>query len=159
MALIIKKFASSLSRSPGRISILGYAGLISLGTFLLLLPVSTVNGHLKLIDALFTAASAVCVTGLTVVDTLTTFTFFGKAVILGLIQVGGIGIMVVSTVFLFLIGKKVSLTGRILIRDTYSYGQGKGVLSLIKDILVFTFVIEFIGAIILFFRFYSHQSI
>lgn len=157
--LIIRKFANSLSRSPGRISIAGYAVLIALGTFLLALPVSTVNGHLHLVDALFTASSAVCVTGLTVVDTPLTFTLFGKAVILVLIQVGGIGIMVLSTVFLFSIGKKVSLTGKLLIRDTYSYGEGNGVLSLVKDIIVFTFMIEFVGAVILFFRFYPQQSI
>ncbi|RLC05837.1 MAG: hypothetical protein DRH34_01640 [Deltaproteobacteria bacterium] len=157
MKLIISKLERSFSNSPGRIAVIGYTALIILGTFLLYLPVST-NDHLHFVDALFTAASAVCVTGLTIVDTAGTFTLFGKMVILSLIQVGGIGIMVLSTIFLFSIGKKVSITGRILLQDTYSLSHGKGTLPLIKDIVLFTVAIESIGAVILFFRFHSGQT-
>ncbi|WP_457551099.1 TrkH family potassium uptake protein [Desulfobacula sp.] len=159
MKLVTRDFSAILSRSPGRISILGYSILIALGTGLLLMPISTIAGHMNFVDAMFTASSAVCVTGLTVVDTFGTFTLFGKIVILLLIQIGGIGIMVLSTVFLFSIGKKISMTGRTLIRDTYSYGDGKGVLYLVKDVLRFTFVIEFIGAVFMFSRFYAYQPI
>ena len=157
MKLIISKLERVFSNSPGRIAVIGYTALIILGTFLLYLPVST-NDHLHFVDALFTAASAVCVTGLTIVDTAGTFTLFGKMVILSLIQVGGIGIMVLSTIFLFSIGKKVSITGRILLQDTYSLSHGKGTLPLIKDILLFTVAIEAIGAVILFSRFHSDQT-
>lgn len=149
----------NLWASPGRISILGYGLLILSGTLLLLLPVSTVSGRISFIDAMFTAASAVCVTGLTVVDTPSTFTLFGKSVILGLIQAGGIGIMILSTAFLFSVGKRVSMTGRLLIRDTYSYGEGKGMKTLVKDVLRFTIAIEAIGALVLFSRFYGHQPV
>ena len=158
MKLITKTLARSFARSPGQILILGYAVLIAMGTVFLLLPMATVKGKLAFIDAVFTASSAVCVTGLTVVDTSGVFTLLGKAIILVLIQIGGIGIMVVSTIFLFSIGKKVSMTGRMLIRDTYSYGEGQGVFSLVKDILFFTMVIELIGAMLMFFRFHSQGS-
>ncbi|WP_022664737.1 TrkH family potassium uptake protein [Desulfospira joergensenii] len=154
-----KTWAASISQSPGRLSILMYGLLIFMGTFLLLLPVSTVSGRLPFIDAMFTAASAVCVTGLTVADTASTFTLFGKSVILGLIQIGGIGIMVLSTAFLFSMGRRVSMTGRQMIRDTYSYGEGKGMKSLVKDVLRFTFAIEFIGALFMFSRFYGLQPL
>nr|WP_319495053.1 TrkH family potassium uptake protein [uncultured Desulfobacter sp.] len=133
--------------SPGRISMLSYAVLILLGATLLLLPAATEKGEISFIDALFTSASAVCVTGLIVVDTASTFTFFGKAVIMALIQAGGIGIMVLSTMFLLTLGKRVGMTGRQMLSDTYSYGQGKNVYSLVKEILIFTFVIELIGAV------------
>jgi len=132
--------------SPGRVSMLSYAVLILLGAILLLLPASTEKGHLDFIDALFTSASAVCVTGLIVVDTTSTFTLFGKVVIIALIQAGGLGIMVLSTIFLVTLGKRVSMTGRQMLSETYSYGQGKNVYSLVKEIVIFTFIIELIGA-------------
>ncbi len=122
------------------------------------LPISTINRHIQFVDALFTAASAVCVTGLTSVDTGATFTLFGKMVILGLIQVGGVGIMVLSTLFLFSLGKKISLNGKMLLKDTYNLSGGKGTLSLIKDIVLFTAVVEFIGSVVLFSRFSSDQT-
>jgi trk system potassium uptake protein TrkH len=135
--------------SPGRVSMLSYAVLILLGAMLLLLPASTEKGHLDFIDALFTSASAVCVTGLIVVDTTSTFTLFGKVVIIALIQAGGLGIMVLSTIFLVTLGKRVSMTGRQMLSETYSYGQGKNVYSLVKEIVIFTFIIELIGAVLM----------
>ncbi len=131
--------------SPGRVSMLSYAVLILLGAMLLLLPASTEKGHLDFIDALFTSASAVCVTGLIVVNTASTFTLFGKVVIIALIQTGGLGIMVLSTIFLVTLGKRVSMTGRQMLSETYSYGQGKNVYSLVKEIVIFTFIILEIG--------------
>jgi trk system potassium uptake protein TrkH len=157
MKLPLGKLEKSFTDSPARISIIGYASLILLGAFLLWLPVST-SRHIQFVDALFTAASAVCVTGLTSVDTATTFTLPGKMVILGLIQVGGIGIMVLSTLFLSSIGKKISLSGKLLLKDTYNLSGGKGTLVLIKDIILFTAVIEIIGAVVLFSRFSSGQT-
>ena len=148
---------SGFLNSPGRISIFSYLLLILLGSGILMLPACLKTGRLDFIDALFTAASAVCVTGLSTVDTAGTFTLAGRTVILVLIQVGGIGIMVLSTVFLLTLGRKVSMTGRILIRDTYSFSHGNRVQSLVWDIIKFTLVIEGIGALVLFFRFYPSQ--
>ncbi|MBU1196759.1 MAG: TrkH family potassium uptake protein [Proteobacteria bacterium] len=150
----------SLSQSPTRILILGYMLLILLGSLLLMLPRATrIQGHLPFIDALFTSASAVCVTGLTVVDTAGTFSFFGQIILVLLIQTGGLGIMVVSTVFILSLGKKVGLTGKTIMRDTYSFEEGREIFSLLKEILLFTLSIEFIGALVLFLRFRTTQSI
>lgn len=146
-----------LSRAPGRISILGYAVFILGGAGLLMLPASLNTEGLSFIDALFTSASAVCVTGLTVVDTASTFSELGRWILLGLIQTGGIGIMILSTVFLLSIGRRVSMAGRTLIRDTYSVTEGKGTLPLVWNVLKVTAVIEGIGAGILFFRFIASR--
>ena len=124
-----------------------------------MLPLATINEKLQFIDALFTASSAACVTGLTAVDTSCTFTIWGKIIILVLIQIGGIGIMALSTIFLLSIGKKMNMTGRILISDTYSFDEGQGVIPLVKNIILFTLVIELIGAILMFFRFQSETTI
>jgi len=130
-----------------------------MGTFFLMLPLATINEKLQFIDALFTASSAACVTGLTAVDTSCTFTIWGKIIILVLIQIGGIGIMALSTIFLLSIGKKMNMTGRILISDTYSFDDGQGVIPLVKNIVLFTLVIELIGAILMFFRFQPETTI
>ena len=124
-----------------------------------MLPLATINEKLQFIDALFTASSAACVTGLTAVDTSCTFTIWGKIIILVLIQIGGIGIMALSTIFLLSIGKKMNMTGRILISDTYSFDDGLGVIPLVKNIVLFTLVIELIGAILMFFRFQPETTI
>ena len=124
-----------------------------------MLPLATINEKLQFIDALFTASSAACVTGLTAVDTSCTFTIWGKIIILVLIQIGGIGIMALSTIFLLSIGKKMNMTGRILISDTYSFDDGQGVIPLVKNIVLFTLVIELIGAILMFFRFQPETTI
>src|SRR4051794_2242761 len=99
---------------PPKILVLGFAGIILLGTLFLTFPVSTVDGKgLHFLNALFTATSATCVTGLVVVDTGTTFTHFGQIVILSLIQIGGLGFMTFATLFAFLLGKRISLKERI----------------------------------------------
>ncbi|MCF6247864.1 MAG: ATPase [Desulfobacula sp.] len=159
----MKPFSETFSRAiavrPGRILMLGYLLLIIGGTFLLMLPQATLAGHISLINAVFTAASAACVTGLTVVDTGTTFTPVGRTIILVLMQIGGLGIMVFSTLFLLSVGKKISLAGKLMIRDTYSIEEGRGVLFLLKEIVLFTGVIEIAGAGLLFFRFHRTQSL
>ena len=156
MQLAKRPFDKRMSVPPGRFLVLGYLLLILAGTAFLLLPAATVSGSMSVLDALFTSASAVCVTGLAVVDTAGTFTVLGKTVILVLIQVGGLGIMVLSTLFLFSLGRKVSMTGRMLIHDTYSHDSGQNVKALLKDLLVFTLVIEGAGGLLLFARF-IHQ--
>lgn len=159
MKSFLRKLIKTVSRSPGQLAIFSYALLILCGASLLMLPASLNTRSLSFIDALFTSASAVCVTGLTVVDTGGTFTDLGRWILLLLIQVGGIGIMVLSTALLLSIGRRVSMTGRTLIQDTYSVYEGDGILSLIWNTIKFTIVIEGIGALILFFRFYPSQPV
>jgi len=97
---------------PGTILLSSYLVTIGVGTFLLLLPASTVSGTISFIDAIFTATSAVCVTGLIVVDTGSYFTLFGQHIILALIQLGGLGVMTISVTIFLMIGKQVSFKQR-----------------------------------------------
>lgn len=142
----------SILNSPARILITGFAVLILIGAILLVLPVSTSGPCLSFIDALFTATSASCVTGLAVVDTGTVLSSFGQTVILILIQVGGIGIMSFSTLFLMIAGKRPSLAGRIVIKDTFTHGGDQSPQSILRDVVLFTFLIEGIGASLVFLR-------
>ncbi|MCP3941020.1 MAG: Trk family potassium uptake protein [Desulfobacteraceae bacterium] len=154
-AFIIKP----LINAPGRILILGYTLLILTGAGLLMLPVATCQGYLNFVDALFTAGSAVCVTGLSVTNISTTFSTFGQVVIMGLIQVGGIGIMMVSTLFLLSFGKTLGLTNKSLMKEIYSNDGAKGTIIILKDVIVFTLTIEILGALIMFTRFFPEKSV
>ncbi|MGZ9818183.1 TrkH family potassium uptake protein [Peribacillus simplex] len=139
---------------PPKILVMGFAALILIGAYLLTLPISTENGNgLSFLNALFTSTSATCVTGLVVVDTETTFTKFGELVILSLIQVGGLGFMTFATFFFFLLGKKISLKSRLLLQESLNNLSMAGVVRLVKRILIFTAVIEILGAVILSIRF------
>jgi len=101
--------------SPFSLPIIFFAGVIGTGTLLLHAPFSASDHAISWIDALFTATSATCVTGLVVVDTGTFFSFAGQAVILGLIQAGGLGIMTFTGLAFYLLRHKVSLTDRIAV--------------------------------------------
>jgi trk system potassium uptake protein TrkH len=139
---------------PPKILVLGFATLILIGSFLLTLSIATVDGNgLSFLNALFTATSATCVTGLVVVDTGSTFTKFGQLVILSLIQVGGLGFMTFATFFFFLLGKKISLKDRLLLQESLNNLSIEGIVRLVKRVLIFTAVIEMVGAIILSIRF------
>ncbi len=143
----------TITRSPARALILGFAFLIITGTCLLMMPGSSSIKNFKAIDALFTSTSAVCVTGLTVVDTLTGFTSFGQFIILLLIQIGGLGIMTVSTLFLVLSGKRPSFTDHNVIQKSFSFSKNQNLSAVLKGIFFFTIVLETSGAVILFFCF------
>ncbi|TQR29911.1 Trk family potassium uptake protein [Lysinibacillus sphaericus] len=148
----MKTFKNKLN--PPKILVLGFAVIISIGTFLLMLPVATVDGKgLSFLDALFTATSATCVTGLVVVDTGDTFSIFGELVILFLIQIGGLGFMTFATLLFLLLGKKISLKERLLLKEAFNNISIAGLVKLVKRILLFTALIEFIGGIILSIRF------
>ena len=136
---------------PGRLITLGFATVILLGTFLLLLPIS-VNPGMKVgvIDALFTATSAVCVTGLIAIDTADHFTAFGRAVVALLIQIGGLGVTSVGVGFILAAGKRVGFKGRLLVREALNVDSSKGVVRLIKAILLTTLFFEAVGAILSF---------
>lgn len=128
------------------------------GTLLLLFPFSTKSGQISVIDALFTSTSSVCVTGLVVQDTPTYFSPAGQVVLLILFQLGGLGIMTFSTLFLVAAGKKISIKDRIVIQEGFHYAAPKDFKSLIKDIFYFTLIIELVGTFLLFFRFLKDYS-
>lgn len=139
---------------PPKVLVLGFGGIILIGAILLTMPVSTIDGKgLSFLNALFTSTSATCVTGLVVVDTGTTFTLFGQLVILSLIQVGGLGFMTFATLFAFLVGKRISLKERMLLQESLNNLSIEGIVRLVRRILIFTAVIEFVGAVLLTFRF------
>ncbi len=148
-----------LFRSPARFTISGFAALIFVGTALLMLPAASAIGNLKFVDALFTAVSSSCVTGLIVVDTGSALSKFGQLVVLGLIQIGGLGIMTMSTLFLLLGGRRPSLVGRMVIQDTFTGGGEQSVPDIIRDVVLFTVVIEGIGAALIFVRFLPGKTV
>ena len=127
-----------------------FAVLISVGTLLLMLPMSAADGHAtRFIDALFTATSAACVTGLVVVDTANHWSPFGQVVIMVLIQLGGFGIMAGSTLLLFLFLRRTTLRDRVLVQESLGGMQLGTVTTLVKRIAIFTLVCELIGAVVL----------
>jgi len=134
---------------PGTILLSSYLVTIGVGTFLLLLPASTVTGAISFIDAIFTATSAVCVTGLIVVDTGSYFTVFGQYIILALIQLGGLGIMTISVTIFLMIGKKVSFKQRMAMQDLFAHTPREDINQLVKSILCFTVIAELTGILLL----------
>lgn len=144
---------------PAKIVVGSFLAVIILGTFLLTLPVATVDGRgLSVVNAIFTATSATCVTGLIVVDTGRFFTLFGQLVILALIQVGGLGVMTFSTFFLGILGRRLSLRGKIVVQDALNYYEMSSLLELVKYILIFTFVLESLGTLLLSFAFCPREG-
>ncbi len=129
---------------------LGFAGLILLGGILLALPISSRDGQsIPFLNALFTSASACCVTGLVLYDTWTQFTIFGQAVIMLLIQVGGLGFMTVSILVSIMVGRRIGLHRRYVLMDTLGALQVGGVVRLTRRALAVTAVCEGIGAAVL----------
>lgn len=136
--------------NPAQILSIGFLTLIFIGALLLMLPISTNDGHeLSFLDAIFEATSAVCVTGLVVVDTGTTFTIFGQCVLLFLIQTGGLGFMTVGVVIAIFLGKNIGLKGRLMIQESLNQLSLEGMVRLVKFILLFTLLFEAIGALLL----------
>jgi trk system potassium uptake protein TrkH len=148
----VKTFVSR-HLSPSRIFIYSFAGVILIGALLLSLPVSATRGPLSFINALFTATSAVCVTGLVVIDTGKDLTALGQVVTLFLIQIGGLGIITFSTVFFVLMGRGMSFKGREIVQTTFLHSPSKDFLIILKSILWFTFAFESLGAAFLLIRF------
>lgn len=152
MASPISKFTEFrfLKLSPPQILVLGFAVVILTGTLLLMLPFSSASGHsLRFIDALFTATSATCVTGLVVVDTGTYFSGFGQTVILVLIQIGGLGFMTMATLFALLLKRKISLRDRLILQEAMNQSSMEGIVRLIRKVLLYSLVIEAGGAVLL----------
>ncbi|MFD2517470.1 TrkH family potassium uptake protein [Salinimicrobium flavum] len=141
---------SSRLLNPAQLFIASFLTLILLGTLLLLLPKATHEG-ISALDALFTATSAVCVTGLIVVDTGTYFTQFGQIIILILIQLGGIGIMTFASYFSYFFRGKSSYENQIMLKDMTNSEKIGEVFSVLKKIVLVTFIIELVGAVLIFF--------
>ncbi len=139
---------------PAVVFVYGFAGLIIGGAVILTLPFASADGEATpFINALFTATSAVCVTGLVVVDTGTHWNGFGQAVVLALIQAGGFGFMTSSTLFLLVLRRQASLRERVLLTEAFGGGGLGSVLALARKVIIFTAVVEGAGATILALRF------
>lgn len=140
--------------SPGTIVVLGGVAAIIIGTILLLLPWATpASKPLSIIDALFTATSAVCVTGLIVADTATDFTVFGQTIVLILIQIGGLGYATLVTMLLLTMGRQIGLRDRLMMAEALSSLNLQGLIPFIKTIVLWTFMLELSGAMLLSIRF------
>lgn len=136
--------------SPAQVLVLGFAALILTGTILLSLPIAAQSGQpTPFLTALFTATSAACVTGLVVVDTGIHYSLFGQLVILSLIQIGGLGIMTITTLFALMMRKRINLRERLLIQEGINALSLEGIVRLTRNIIGLTLLIEGIGAVIL----------
>jgi len=139
--------------TPVNLPLLSFALLIIIGTILLMLPAAANGPRLATVDALFTATSATCVTGLVVVDTGSRLSLFGQWVVLVLIQCGGLGIMTFSIVLIMLMTGRVSFIQRSVIQDTFTHSPDIRLPSLVLHVVIFTLVLEAAGAALLFLRF------
>lgn len=142
---------------PVRIIVVSFALLIFLGTLLLTLPISSRGGWTDPLTAFFTATSATCVTGLSVVDTTTYWTVFGQAVILVLIQLGGLGLSTFAIGFSLLVRRKLGIRERMLASES-SGGENMDAAALLKLMLGFTFACEFVGAGLLLLRLFPQYG-
>ncbi len=139
---------------PAQIMVLSFGGVILLGALILMLPISSQSRVVTpFIDTLFTATSAVCVTGLVVVDTGTYWSVFGKTIILILIQIGGIGFMTMTTSLAIIMGKKIGLRNRMIMQEALNQFSLAGVIRLTKYVIMITFMVELAGAALLSIRF------
>lgn len=141
--------------NPFRLLPVSFAAMIGIGTILLLFPQATASGRkTTVLDALFTATSAVCVTGLSVLDTATHWTGFGKAIILFLIQVGGLGIVTVVSIGILLVADRIGLSHtRVLAADLHTDGYGS-VSKLVRNIVLTTLAFEVLFAVVLSARYF-----
>ncbi len=144
-------FGSLLERTlhPTQVLVLSFVGAILGGAALLMTPTASIGAPLGFIDALFTATSATCVTGLVVVDTGTHLSGFGQGVVLALIQLGGLGIMTYSSVFLLVLGRGLSFRGQALLEETLGRKQRTPAQKLVRDVFLYTLLIEAVGALLL----------
>ena len=148
------RFYRFLTANPPVSLMLSFIAVITVGAILLMLPASSNNGTVTpFVDALFTSTSATCVTGLTVVDTPTHYSLFGQIVILLLIQIGGLGIMTISTAFALLMGQRLTLKLENVMHSVVGETQTVNLFELLKNIIFVTLIIEAIGAAVLFLSF------
>ena len=139
--------------NPARYLIGGFLALILLGSLLLTLPAATRSEGISYLDALFTATSAVCLTGLVVVDTGTFFSPFGQVVIMGLIFIGTLGFMTMATMVFIFLGRRISLRDRLLVKEMLNQESLTGLIPLVKAIVLLVVLCELAGAALLSIRF------
>lgn len=148
-----------LYESPPRLLMIGFALIIFIGSQLLALPIASQAGtRTAYIDALFTATTATCVTGLVTVDTGTHYSTFGHIVILMLIQVGGLGFMTMATLFAFFLKRRISLKDRLVLQEALNQGSIEGIVRLVRRVVFYALSIEAAGAILFFCRFLYDMS-
>jgi len=158
--VIVSRIVSRKSLNPARILVLGFLAVILIGAVLLALPISSRDGvSVSFQSALFTSTSATCVTGLVVVDTAQTWSTFGCVVILCLIQIGGLGFMSVTTIFFFIMNRKIGLSHRLLMVQSLNLHDIQGVVRLIRHVLLGTLLFEGLGTVILWIRFLPEYGI
>lgn len=136
--------------NPVQILSIGFATLILFGGILLSLPISSASGEFTpLLDSIFTATSAICVTGLVTLDTGTHWNYFGKTIIMILIELGGLGFMSISTLIALVIGKRITLKERLVIQEAYNSQNLQGIIRLVKYLLLFTIGTQVTAALVL----------
>ena len=146
--------------NPSAVFIIGFFALIFIGAALLSLPVSSADGtSTPFFGSLFTAVSSTCITGLVVYDTFTHWSFFGQAVLLTLIQLGGLGFMTVATVFSLLFRRSMGQRERLMLAQNFNLSETAGVIKLVKMILAGTFSFEGAAAVVLSFRFIPEYGV
>ena len=135
--------------TPVQILALGFAIVIFIGAILLSLPIASQSGKITpFIDCIFTSTSAVCVTGLVTVDTGTYWTYFGKTVIMLLIEIGGLGFMSVATLVFLIVGRRITLKERLVMQEAMNVNSLQGLVKMAKYVLIFTFSVEAVGAVL-----------
>ena len=150
------QFLHKNNKSPFRVIILGFLLVILMGSFLLMLPVSTQEGiSTPFLDSLFTSTSAVCVTGLVIHDTAAYWSSFGQFIIILLIQIGGLGVVTVAGAFAILSGRKIGLMQRSTMQEAIAAPNVGGIVRLTRFILKTALIVELLGAALLFPVFYQ----
>lgn len=140
--------------SAPRIILMGFLSVILIGSIILALPIASRSGEATpYVDALFTATTSVCVTGLVTVNTLEHWSLFGHIIILLLIQFGGLGFVAVMTAMMLILGKKLTLKERMIIQEAYSFHKLSGLVKFTKKVVLGTLMVEGIGAIFYMFQF------
>jgi len=157
---MLSKTKTRFDLTYGELSVIGFLVIILIGAVLLSLPVSSKSGEFTpFINALFTSTSATCVTGLVVYDTYSHFSVFGQSVILVLIQIGGLGFMIIATMLLMVLRKRIGIRERDFLKESVNTIHIGGVVRLAKHILIGTAILEGIGAIILSIKFSTDMGI
>lgn len=145
--------------SPSQIIALGFLGMILFGAAILILPISSAKNGMSLVDAIFTSTSAICVTGLIVLDTPKDLSTFGQIAVLLLIQLGGLGYMTSATILSIVVGKKVGLKERLVLQEALNVLSLEGLIRFTKGVLKVTLLFESIGAVLLSIRFAMDMDI
>jgi trk system potassium uptake protein TrkH len=138
-----------LKLHPAALVTISFLFAIIMGMLLLKIPISTKTGSIAWEDALFTSTSAICVTGLAVLDTGSYFSIFGQCIILILIQIGGLGVMTIAVMMFRWIGRGISFHQRMAMQDLFTHTPREDIFGLVKSILFFTCLVEAVGAVLL----------